>query len=356
MLTNTVWAEKSVWEVALKLLGWSFSVACLTLLLVRDPAKLRVSRFADVVSFMRFFVGLLLGFFMAASMQRWWRCAGGFLDLFDSIRYLQIQLVTMGVPMDKVVLCTRYGVLSCWILTEKLEEEAQCISAGTEAETRADHFWERMSIQMTTVGPCDPLFGYATLDEINTLRACRHAAENCWLWVGILIGDLSREKHIPPSNGPCYGAIMNIAQRAHDAIRTVKTSVTMQAPYIYVNMLASLVHINNLMNATSFGFTMGSTVSMLVAWLRVHPYDASATTEELSRDAQSCMASFFFSCFGPIVYQALLVVAISIAQPFSSEYAVIPTKAQIRNLEKCLHDQFLMNDNIHWQRPAYRLQ
>mmetsp|Transcript_44871 Transcript_44871/g.103803 ORF Transcript_44871/g.103803 Transcript_44871/m.103803 type:complete len:421 (-) Transcript_44871:76-1338(-) len=354
MHTNTVWEQYEVWHVALKLLQWSFAVACMTILLVRDPAKLKVSRFADAVSFMRFFVGVLLGFFMAASMQRWWRCAGGFLDLFDAVRNLQIRLVTMGVPYDKVLLCTRYGVLSCWILTEKLEEEAVC--RFEEIESKAFQFWERMSIQLTSVGPCDPMLGYATEAEIEALRCCANPAENVWLWVGMLIGDLAKEQHIPPNNGPCYGAIMAIAARAHDAIRTVKMSISMQAPYIYVNMLASLVHINNLMNATSFGFTMGSTVSMLAAWLRIHPYNASASTEELSRDAQSCMASFFFSCFGPIVYQALLVVAIRIAQPFSSEYAVIPTKAQIRSLEKCLHDQLLMNDNINWQQPSYGSQ
>mmetsp|Transcript_17965 Transcript_17965/g.41931 ORF Transcript_17965/g.41931 Transcript_17965/m.41931 type:complete len:405 (-) Transcript_17965:114-1328(-) len=348
MVAHTVWSERAVWKVVFRLFMVSLLTACVTMLIVSDPVDLRVSRFADIVSFMRFFVSLLLGFFMAASVTRWWRCSGSFMELFDAVRNLQIQLVAMGVPHEKVVLALRYGVLSCWILTGNLEANAHGM------EDAQGVVWENLLQSQTRVGPADPVFGVATEEEVEILRQVNDPAGCLWIWIGLLISDLSREKYIPPSNGPAYGSIMNIAKTATDSIRRVKCSINMQAPYVYVNMLASLVHLNNLMNAVSFGATSGSSISMLLAYLRVHPYGATATRDQLLVDMQSVVASFFFSCFGPCVYQALLVVAINIAQPFSSKHAVVPTASIIHSLEKGLHDVFMMNANIKWPTPAYK--
>lgn len=45
--------------------------------------------------------GLLLGFFLSSSVQRWYNCTNGFLELFDAVRGLHMQLNAMGVPKDR---------------------------------------------------------------------------------------------------------------------------------------------------------------------------------------------------------------------------------------------------------------
>ena len=41
---------------------------------------------------------LRLGFFLSTSIRRWVACVNGFLTLFDIIRALQMQLITLGIP------------------------------------------------------------------------------------------------------------------------------------------------------------------------------------------------------------------------------------------------------------------
>eukprot|EP00435_Cladocopium_sp_Y103_P002326 s5723_g1.t1 len=68
--------------------------------LVKDPARLNVARFQRISSFLEVVVGLLLGFFLSSSMQRWYSCTNGFLELFDAIRGLHMQLNAMGVAKE----------------------------------------------------------------------------------------------------------------------------------------------------------------------------------------------------------------------------------------------------------------
>merc|ERR1719453_2159952 len=77
----TVWRRSSLWCIALKLFCLSIVVALLVIFLFPDPAHLEVSKFTQISNFLRVFVGLLLGFFMASSVNRWWKCMGGFMSL-----------------------------------------------------------------------------------------------------------------------------------------------------------------------------------------------------------------------------------------------------------------------------------
>merc|ERR1719214_520373 len=86
-------------------------------------------------------------------------------------------------------------------------------------------------------------------EETAQLRPLSDHAGLLWIWIGSLIGRMAQDGEIPPMASPTYGRIMNLAQEAHNGIRNVKASVCVQTPFVYVHMLASLVHINNLINA-----------------------------------------------------------------------------------------------------------
>merc|ERR1719197_2067786 len=132
----------------------------------------------------------------------------------------------------------------------------------------------------------------------------------------------------------------------------------MQAPFIYVQVLSSLVHINNIVNAVSFGLTWGAAVGTILVHWRMHiehltvGKDGSkveAAQEQAEQEGGDLLVSFFFSCFGPFVYQALLEVSIAISQPFSNRDAVIPTDRMIKALEKDLREALLASKAVTWQ-------
>jgi len=355
---GTVWRRPSLWKVFLQLILLSFVVAVLTLLIVEDHAVLQVGRFAEISKFLRVFVGLLLGFFISSSVQRWWQCADGFLALFDAIRNLQMQLYALGVAEANIDTCIRYGVLSAWILNMQLHTEA--LQDKPHRESAEQAMWDELGIDPTLADGLDLTFAVLKPDEKLLLEKVHDPAGLLWMWVGSFLGHMAEEDEIPGMATPTYGRLMNLAQDAHGGIRLVRSSITVQAPYIYVQMLASLVHVNNIFNAVSFGLTSGAAVGTMLSaagamsHLKQPSASDAATPGQAARDGQTLIVSFFFSVFGPFVYQALLEVSIAIAQPFSNKDGEIPTWRLLQKLETDLHDGKKMARNTPWEAPMFK--
>lgn len=350
----TVWRRYSLWLVTLKLFGVSLVVALMVLVISQDPASLQVSKFTAISNFLRVFVGLLLGFFMSVSVTRWWACAEAFQRLCSAVRCLHIYLNSCGVCEELMTKVLRYGVVSAWILHVQLHIEAL---PAEEMADGIDEGWEKLR----TCEGHDETLGKLLPEEFEILQRASDPPGVLWMWMGSIIGHMAEEGHIPGLASPTYGRIVGLTLDGFNAIRDVRTSITVQAPYIYVQMLSSLVHINNIVNAVSFGMTWGASMGTLLVYLgvryRLHDASASkvvATHEEATADMQTLLVSFFFSCFGPFIYQALLEVSIALAQPFSTQDAVVPTDRILRQLEKDLLDTMGLAKKISWQQPRFK--
>lgn len=349
-MTYTVWNRQSLWLVSLNLLLVSLSVALLVLFTTRDPAMLKVSKFTEITNFLRVFVGLLLGFFMSASVNRWWSCAQAFQHLTSSVRNLHTYLNSLGVPEEQTTMCLRYGCVSAWLLHLQLHVEAL---PSKEQEARFHQGWE----EMKSCQGRDEVFGSLLPEEVEALQSASDPPGTLWMWIGSLVGRLAQDGLIPPMASPTFGKIMGVTVEGFNAIRDVRASISMQAPFIYVQMLSSLVHINNIVNAVSFGLTSGASLGTLLVHYDVHVFTShhtDASEKEATADMQTLLVSFFFSCFGPFVYQALLEVSIAIAQPFSNKDAVVPTHRILNELEKDLHDSMRLAKLVSWSQPCFQ--
>merc|ERR1719191_107362 len=127
-------------------------------------------------------------------------------------------------------------------------------------------------------------------------------------------------------HSPTYGRIMNLAQAANDAIRQVRSSITVQVPFLYVHTLATLVHLNNLLCAISFGFTLGSSGGALLmhAGYRVYPRDISGVSKEpelrpVEKEVQIILMGLMTCFVAPLLYQAFLEIGLSLSAPFNSD-------------------------------------
>mmetsp|Transcript_120163 Transcript_120163/g.256431 ORF Transcript_120163/g.256431 Transcript_120163/m.256431 type:complete len:455 (-) Transcript_120163:111-1475(-) len=346
-LSLTVWRRKSLWEMAMKLFLLSLAIALMTCLTVPDPALLSVSKFGEVSRFLNVFVGLLLGFFMSASVTRWWACVDGFLVLFDAIRNIQMQLIALGVEEEKIDGCLRFGVISAWILSMQLRSEK--IETKKGQDMAMDSMWEMLETEQRREG-CQ---WEVTPQEAEVLRKCEDPSGLVWIWVSSYLGHLAEEGAVPGMATPTYGRLIQLAQDAHGGIRTVRSSISVQAPFVYVQMLACLVHVNNIINAISFGLTLGTTVGTIMEHTHMAVFHGQANFKDVARDLQNLFVSFFFSCFGPFIYHALLEVSICIAQPFNNSDGEIPTWRLLRRLERDLADGKMMCHHINWRAPKF---
>mmetsp|Transcript_39276 Transcript_39276/g.73282 ORF Transcript_39276/g.73282 Transcript_39276/m.73282 type:complete len:406 (+) Transcript_39276:88-1305(+) len=357
---GTVWTKSSLWRMMGILFLIALSVATAVAVLVRDPAKLDVGRFQRISTFLEVVVGLLLGFFLSSSVQRWYNCTNGFLELFDAIRSLHMQLNALGVSKDRVRLCLRYCVVSARCLENDL------IASAMTSQDRAEFLnecWENLSVD-TEDGSVwtDRTKQFATLlpNERGILAKIEDPAQTLWVWVTSLLTRLSADGEIPPIPSPTYGRIITIAESAYNGIRTVRASIRVQPPYVHVQMMAALVLVNNLINAVSFGMTAGVTFSMILARYHMSPFTTShAGSADVSHSLQDLTICLVLSTVGPFLYQALLEVAVCIAQPFTAAGAGsnspgrIPVEKLLYNLEKDLRDIEFMSSNLPWWKQTF---
>lgn len=359
---HSAFANPRIYSVAIYLLGISALTALPVVFLIPDAAEVKASKLKDIITFLRYFVGLLLGFFLSSSVNRWYECVGGFLELFDAIRNLQMQFYALGVSKEKTYTCIRYGVLSGWFLSMELRLEKLPTEKKLEGMTK---MWNDVLDQ----GKINSERGQYLLlspDECAVLRSVENpecelsVSTSLWMWVGSLVGRMAQDGEIPPMQSPTYGRIMNIAQDAHSGIRKVRAAVSVQVPFVYAHTLAILVHINNFFSAVSFGITLGLTVGswwMLTRGHHPNPKgkDFKVNMGDVYRDVETLFVNFITGMLGPFIYQMLLDVSMCIAQPFHNEEANIPTEKLLACLEKDLQDAKLMAERpALWESPFFQ--
>jgi len=353
-LSGTVWTKASLWKMMGFLICVSSLVACTVALVVKHPGRIDTSKFAKISGFLSVIVGLLLGFFLSSSVARWYNCTNGFLMLFDAIRGLQMQLSALGVPKTRIDLCMRYCIVSANCLNIDL-----CCQA-MPAEQRADFKSKKWEKMLTKEKDSSQVYKKPTQSlaqiyqkEKEIMDTLEDPSQTLWVWVTSLITRMSADGEIPPMPTPTYGRIIALAEKAYNGIREVRASVCVQPPYVYVQMMAMLVNVNNLINAISFGMTLG--IALIV--IKQNGLKAGA------KGLQDLLISFILSLVGPFLYQALLEVAVCIAQPFAgasdeedvSTAGRIPTEKLLFQLEKDIRDADFMSTNLPcWKQPQFK--
>merc|ERR1719281_1516474 len=138
---KTVWRSLKLWQMMGQLAAIAIVIAVITVMIVPNPVVLKVGKFTEISKFLNVVVGLLLGFFLSSSMNRWYTCVNGFLSLLDSIRNLQMQFTALGVPEPQTILALRYGLSSAWLLYGQLIVETK---RGDDEKNARQTMWQTM--------------------------------------------------------------------------------------------------------------------------------------------------------------------------------------------------------------------
>jgi len=370
-LTGTVFASPRVWLLGLGLVAVIVVTTTIVALTVDDPVSLKVDKFQKICTFLNFFVGLMLGFFMSSSMGRWYNCVSGFLDLLDSVRNLHMQLCALGVPEERSALAIRYTFLSAWLLSvdlhvrirrepersERMADAWRLLCAqGGDAEALAELDAGRAE-ELASECAIQPFPPFARLlpGEAAHLQGCGDPAGSVLMWAASVIGRLAQDGLIPPMASPTYGRIMNLLEGAHGGLRQIRATIDVQAPFVYIHMLALLVHVANIINAIGFGLTLGSTGSVILIHCGLIHHPVSLPRDRLvTHDLQDVGVNFFYTLVGPFLYQALLEICFSIAQPFDYPLARIPMPRLLGGLARDLIDSQRMAEKAPmWVPPSF---
>eukprot|EP00930_Biecheleria_cincta_P058940 TRINITY_DN4471_c0_g1_i1.p1 TRINITY_DN4471_c0_g1~~TRINITY_DN4471_c0_g1_i1.p1 ORF type:complete len:440 (+),score=90.15 TRINITY_DN4471_c0_g1_i1:108-1427(+) len=345
-LSTTVWTERRLWQMMGRLALLSLCVALWPIFTVHDPSKMNVAGLLKVSQFLNVVVGLLLGFFLSNAIKRWYACVDGFLLLLDSVRNLQMQFVALGVPDDDAGQILRHAYASGVLLYEQLQFDHKKLSSDFDFEGETANVWAQLSNRPVSLGYRDKKLLDKT--EIGLLRDTRDPPSVIWTWIAASIGRLAQDGFIPPMASPTYGRIMNLIQSAHGGIRDVRAAICVQMPWNYVHILSSLVHINNAINAVILGLVGGLVSSLLFQRydLFFHYHGSKPSVQEMEQELEQLFATYVCCITGPFVYQALLLIGISLSQPFDAEEAQIPMDRLLNQLEEDMCDGVSLIENM----------
>lgn len=193
-------------------------------------------------------------------------------------------------------------------------------------------------------------------NELNALKNARDPSALMWMWIACLIARCAQHKWLPPMESPVYGRIMNICQSAHSAIREVRTSVSIQTALVYTHFMATIVHIQNILNAVCLGLVGGIGIGTWMVRRNYHFYDPVSHTsrQELHQDFQNIAVTTLYCVLGPLLFHALLLISMDVSQPFESQASAIPVDQLLRQLEIDLNDCRHMLDHCNFERPYFK--
>lgn len=349
-ITGSALDQKSTWTMITRMFMVATFCAigtCLTPAISPHRAK----GAANLGSFLNVFMGMLLGFFISFSVERWFQCASSFLSLLDAVRNMQMQFFALGVSKARTDRVCRYGCLSARLLFKYHDKD---IDRGPEDNlTKNQRIWDELEEECP---------GLVWSNERKCLEKSITPYGLIWTWQASLIGRMAQDGEIPPMPSPTYGRIINLVQDAFGSIRDVGQFVTVQIPYIYTHTLAMLVHFNNILNAVNLGITVGITIRItlesygfvFVRWTGL-PEDTIVKPGEVTGTVENVMVAFLMSCLCPVLYHTLLTVAFCFAQPFSSYHTRLPVLRFMKNLEKDLHESAVLAENPpFWEKPTFK--
>lgn len=357
-LNTTVWASPRLW----RMMGWLALISLVTavcpLVLVHDPSKMNVAGLAKVSQFLNVVVGLLLGFFLTNSINRWYACVDGFLSLLDSVRNLQMQFIALGVPGDDAGCILRHAFASGVLLNEQLQFDYKRLQLNFDLDAETDRMWNVINKRPVNLGYAGEEKMLLDETEIGLLRDTRDPPSVIWTWIAASIGRLAQDGIIPPMASPTYGRIINLLEAAHGGIRQVRAAICVQTPWNYVQCLSALVHINNTINAIILGVVGGLVLS--VSCQRYHVFStyrgSPATIQEMEQELEKLFCTSLYCVIGPMVYQALLLIGISLSQPFDDAETKIPMDRFLNQLEEDMCDGvgLIASGDLGFEPPAFK--
>jgi len=352
--TQTAFGRPDTWWMMLRLTLIGLAVGTLPGLIMADPSKLRSSKFSGIAVFLNSLVCFLLGFYFSMCVTRWFACVEGFMEIFDAVRNLQLQMHALGVPEEDKHRCVRYAVLSPWLLSEGLRIKGQS-SSEEEALKATDELWAEIVEDEPGLAEVDYDYLSISPNEERVLRQVDDPAVVMWVWVASLIGRLAQDGILPPAICSTYGRILENLQDAQDGIRHVVTSAVVKVPYLYLNLLSMMIHINNIANAINFGIALGALAGTLASYNDGYGFHPRPELPDVFKDAENLVVVLFVNMFGPFLYLGLLDVSICIAEPFSNHETDLPVRRLLEILTKDLEDRSLMAAKTpSWDPPCFQ--
>jgi len=291
-LSGTIFSVRAMWQIiGMELFVMSFIALCL-FRYVKDPHAYQTETMSIVVKTISVLIGFMLGLFLSSSLDRWWDTVKSVQMLFGVIKKLIMLASSLEIRDDQRATLARRGVLSVRMLETELTRPTKEMF-----KKRFDELQE---------------MGKITAEERMILEKTPLDQRSFFTWV--LISNYLKQFHnlMDPIS---YDRIVTLVLDGLSAVSSLRTLLHFQFPFIYMHMLAFMVHMANFLTAIGTGVTLG----LLFARTRSDNFRKSDEKLVSIPDPSAVMNEVLFFLVQAFFYQAFLSIGAALSFPVATE-------------------------------------
>lgn len=291
---GTVFESKRLWletcVLAIVFLGST------GLVLMHRPPHLEkvVGKEVNLRAFISMFstlIGLLLSFYTALNLGRWWQMRLALKQIHEGCKTLTMYLAH-GVTNDAEIL-------------EKVQHYARCsvfmlFKLGEGAASPREEALKN---------------GYLTQEESDALRELNPhmtftQAEALWAWMATIVSQLNAQGLV--TGPPHYCALMSAVDKGRSGIAEIQTFLETPIPMGYVHLLCFMVKLHN--------FILTLLMALLLALKLSHDAEGDGGIDVFHGDgAVDIFRASFRAFFMPFLYNAILNLNAEVTNPFGND-------------------------------------
>lgn len=341
MLKNgTVFMQRSVVRISFLQLFTCWSCAYLLVYTTQHPENYRTDAVQEIIKTITISIAFLIGLFLNQCIGRWWDTVRAIQAIGGTAKKLQTTVINVELPPDARLTIARRTALGVRMMAFEIEynrllsQKAWASNGGglsdllgdgasckNELDEKLDGFWENAMLQVVEKEQ-------ATQEEVDTLEMTPWDQRSffCWTLVSDELG-MHRDTLVNPIDGEvdvvAYDRLCEQVATGVECVSAMKTLAAYQLPFIYVHMLAFMVHFVNILTALGTGVSVG----LLLAKARKtgRPLDRGAVTSDM-----------VFLLVQAFLYQAFLSIGAGLNFPITGSTYNIPLEEIADGLERQL--------------------
>jgi hypothetical protein len=321
-LQGTIFLQPAVLYIILAQFTAASIVAALLYFCASNPEDYKADAMKDVVKTVAVSIAFLLGLFLSSCINRWWDTITSLESLFGTIKRLTMTAINLEIPHESREILCRRCVLSCYLLqVEQTENHAKIAGRQTAQETKKH--WDDIFDLWQSEGKMDEY-------ERVLLTKVPQQQRSFFAW-SLVSKELLEHRHHANSGTydyvMAYDRLCDLVQAGVASVSAVRTAAAFQMPYVYVHLLAFMIHFVNVLTAVGTGVRVGLVLGV-------------AHKQHTAVDHNELLSALAFLVVQAFIYQAFLTIGAALSFPITGSAYRVPLKAMCQSLE---HQLKLMN-------------
>lgn len=326
---GSIFTKGSMWYILALTFSICFGLAFGIVKLIEkydqyNPDSFSTETISSVIRSVTVAMAFLLGLFVNNAMSRWWDIIKEFERLFGATKRIAQLLVSLGVSKATRTEVSRRAVLSI----EMLRFETVVKKMDGDATVH----WEKKFNDMQADG-------FISAEERSCLESVGEADRAFFSWQLVS----KSIKGLRPDMPDMYKGVYKVVQEGGGAVSALKTISNFQFPFLYVHMLAWMVHLVNILTSIAAGITIGIVIARA---------NASAKNKDGYRepiDGSTIFKELLFLFIQVFLYQAFLGIGAALSYPIvplghGAMYR-LPLSEMITAVRKTLADMNRLGDD-----------